>query len=309
MEMTGCGTAIVTPFRGDGSVDEPALWSLVNWQIESGIDFLVVCGSTGEAATLDEEEWLHTIRLVIDAGAGRVPIWGGCTHNSTRVLVRQAALLKRVPGVAAVLSANPYYNKPTQEGQFQHFLALAREVGPLPVCVYNVPGRTAANLEPETVARLAAAAKNIEAIKEASGKLTQFADLAHQLPRGFKIFSGDDNLALAAIAVGAHGLISVASNEAPAEVTRMIRAALENRWDEARDLERRFARLFEANFWESNPGPVKTVLSLMGRCGDTVRLPLVPPAAATRTKLERLAGELGLLKNTPIPAGVRSEVY
>ena len=290
-------------------MDEPALWALVNWQIESGIDFLVVCGSTGEAATLDEEEWLHTIRLVIDAAAGRVPIWGGCTHNSTRVLVRQAALLKRVPGVAAVLSANPYYNKPTQEGQFQHFLALAREVDPLPVCVYNVPGRTAANLEPETVARLAAAAKNIEAIKEASGKLTQFADLAHQLPRGFKIFSGDDNLALAAIAVGAHGLISVASNEAPAEVTRMIRAALENRWDEARDLERRFARLFEANFWESNPGPVKTVLSLMGRCGDTVRLPLVPPAAATRTRLERLAGELGLLKNTPIPAGVRSEVY
>jgi 4-hydroxy-tetrahydrodipicolinate synthase len=309
MEMKGCGTAIVTPFRGDGSVDEPALWSLVNWQIESGIDFLLVCGSTGEAATLDEEEWLHTIRLVIDAAAGRVPIWGGCTHNSTRVLLRQAALLRRVPGVAAVLSANPYYNKPTQEGQFQHFLALAREVDPMPVCVYNVPGRTAANLEPETVARLAAAANNIEAIKEASGKLTQFAELSHQLPRGFKIFSGDDNLALAAIAVGAHGLISVASNEAPAEVTRMIRAALENRWDEARDLERRFARLFEANFWESNPGPVKTVLSLMGRCGDTVRLPLVPPAAATRAKLERLAGELGLLKNTPIPAGVRSEVY
>jgi 4-hydroxy-tetrahydrodipicolinate synthase len=307
--MTGCGTAIVTPFRADGSVDEPALWSLVNWQIESGIDFLVVCGSTGEAATLDEEEWLQTIRLVIDAAAGRVPIWAGCTHNSTRVLLRQAALLRRVPGVAAVLSANPYYNKPTQEGQFQHFLALAREVDPLPVCVYNVPGRTAANLEPETVARLAAAAKNIEAIKEASGKLTQFADLAHQLPRGFKIFSGDDNLALAAIAVGAHGLISVASNAAPAEVTRMIRAALENRWDEARDLERRFARLFEANFWESNPGPVKTVLSLMGRCGDAVRLPLVPPAAATRAKLERLAGELGLLKHTPIPAGVRSEVY
>lgn len=309
MEMTGCGTAIVTPFRADGSVDEPALWALVNWQIESGIDFLVACGSTGEAATLDEEEWLQTIRLVVDAAAGRVPVWAGCTHNSTRVLLRQAAVLRRMPGVSAVLSANPYYNKPTQEGQFQHFLALAREVDPLPVCVYNVPGRTGTNLEPETVARLAAAAKNIEAIKEASGKLTQFADLAHQLPRGFKIFSGDDNLGLAAIAVGAHGLISVASNEAPAEVTRMIRAALENRWDEARDLERRFARLFEANFWESNPGPVKTVLSLMGRCGDTVRLPLVPPTAATRAKLERLAGELGLLKNTPIPAGVRSEVY
>ncbi|MGA2206130.1 MAG: 4-hydroxy-tetrahydrodipicolinate synthase [Terracidiphilus sp.] len=309
METRGCGTAIVTPFRADGSVDEPALWALVNWQIESGIDFLVACGSTGEAATLDEEEWLSTVRLVIDATAGRVPVWAGCTHNSTRVLVRLAEQLRRVPGLAAVLSANPYYNKPTQEGQFQHFLALAREVDPLPVCVYNVPGRTAANLEPETVARLAAAAGNIQAIKEASGKLTQFAELAHILPKGFKIFSGDDNLALAAIAVGAHGLISVASNEAPAEVARMIRATLDNNWDEARELERRYSRLFEANFWESNPGPVKTVLSLMGKCGDRLRLPLVPPTAATRAKLERLAGELGLLKHVPVPAGVRSEVF
>jgi len=238
-----------------------------------------------------------------------VPVWAGCTHNSTRVLVRQAAQLRHVRGLAAVLSANPYYNKPTQEGQFQHFLALARTVDPLPVCVYNVPGRTAANLEPETVGRLAAAAKNIEAIKEASGKVTQFAELSHILPRSFKIFSGDDNLALAAIAVGAHGLISVVSNEAPGEVTRMIRAALNNNWGEARDLERRYSRLFDANFWESNPGPVKTVLSLMGKCTDTLRLPLVPPTPATRTKLERLAGELGLLKHAPIPAGVRSEVY
>jgi 4-hydroxy-tetrahydrodipicolinate synthase len=225
------------------------------------------------------------------------------------VVVRQAAQLRRVPGVAAVLSANPYYNKPTQEGQFQHFLALAREVDPLPVCVYNVPGRTAANLEPETVVRLAAAAANIQAIKEASGKLTQFAELAHTMPRGFKIFSGDDNLALAAIAVGAHGLISVASNEAPAEVARMVRAALDNNWAEARELERRYARLFEANFWESNPAPVKTVLSLMGRCTAQLRLPLVPPTAATRAKLERLAGELGLLKHAPMPEGVRSEVF
>jgi 4-hydroxy-tetrahydrodipicolinate synthase len=309
METTGCGTAIVTPFRADGSVDEPALWSLVNWQIESGIDFIVACGSTGEAATLDEEEWLRAVRLTIDAAAGRVPVWAGCTHNSTRVLVRLAGHLRRIPGLAAVLSANPYYNKPGQEGQFQHFMALAREVDPLPVCVYNVPSRTGTNLEPETVARLAAAAKNIEAIKEASGKLPQFAELAHIMPRGFKIFSGDDNLALAAIAVGAHGLISVASNEAPAEVSRMIRAALENNWGEARELERRFSRLFEANFWESNPAPVKTVLSLMGKCGDHLRLPLVPPTAATRAKLERLAGELGLLKHAPISEGVRSEVF
>jgi len=308
MDTTGCGTAIITPFRADGSVDEPALNALVNWQIESGIDFIVACGSTGEAATLDEEEWLHAIRIVVEASAGRVPVWAGCTHNSTRALVRQASLLKRVPGISAVLSANPYYNKPTQEGQFQHFLALARAVEPLPVCLYNVPGRTAANLEPETVARLAAAAKNIQAIKEASGKLTQFAELAHILPHSFKIFSGDDNLALAAIAVGAHGLISVASNEAPKEVTRMVRDALSNNWAEARELERRYAKLFEANFWESNPGPVKTVMSLMGWCTDTVRLPLVPPMPATRARLERMAGELGLLKHAPQTAGHRPEV-
>jgi len=309
METTGCGTAIVTPFRADGSVDEPALWALVNWQIESGIDFLLACGSTGEAATLDEDEWLSTVRIVVEAAAGRVPVWGGCTHNCTKTLLRQAALLKRVPGLSAVLSANPYYNKPTQEGQYQHFLALAKVVDPLPVCVYNVPGRTGANLEPETVARLAASARNIQAIKEASGKVSQFAELAHIMPRGFKIFSGDDNLTLAAIAVGAHGLISVASNEIPRECTQMVRAALGNNWNAARELESRYAQLFEANFWESNPGPVKTVLNLMGRCTNQMRLPLVPPSQATRIKLERLAGELGLLKHVPLPEGVRSEVY
>ncbi len=309
METTGCGTAIVTPFRADGALDEPALWALVNWQIESGIDFLVACGSTGEAATLDEEEWLQAVRIVVEAAEGRVPVWAGCTHNSTRALVRQANLLKRIPGLGAVLSANPYYNKPSQEGQFQHFLALAKAVHPLPVCVYNVPGRTGVNLDPETVVRLAAAAPNIEAIKEASGKLPQIAELIHSLPRGFKVFSGDDNLALPAIGVGAHGLISVASNEAPAEVAQMIRAALNNNWSEARELERRYARLFEANFWESNPGPVKTVLSLMGHTGDTVRLPLVPPSPATRSRLERLAGELGLLRHAPVPAGFRAEVF
>lgn len=303
METTGCGTAIVTPFRADGSIDEPALRALVNWQIDSGIDFLVACGSTGEAATLDEEEWLFAIQVVVDAAAGRVPVWAGCTHNSTRTLLRQAALLRRVRGVEAVLSANPYYNKPSQEGQFQHFLSLAQAVDPMPVALYNVPGRTAVNLEPETVARLVDAAPNIEAIKEASGRLPQISALVHMLPRGFKIFSGDDNLALASIGVGACGLISVAANEAPAEVGRMIRAALRNDWTQARELERRYGRLFEANFWESNPGPVKTVLSLMGRTTDVVRLPLVPPSAATRARLERLAGELGLLKHAPVPEG------
>jgi 4-hydroxy-tetrahydrodipicolinate synthase len=296
MHTTGCGTAIVTPFRADGGIDEQALWALVNWQIESGIDFIVACGSTGEAATLDEDEWLNVLRIVVEAAMGRVPVWAGCTHNCTKTLLRQAALLRQVRGINTVLSANPYYNKPTQEGQYQHFLALAKSVAPLPVCLYNVPGRTAANLEPETVIRLIEAAPNIEAIKEASGKLPQIAALVHAGPRSFKVFSGDDNMALAAIGIGAQGLISVASNEAPAEVSRMVRAALDNNWTEARELERRYMRLFEANLWESNPAPAKTVLSLMGKCRDNVRLPLVTPTAATRAKLERLAGEMGLLK-------------
>ena len=233
METIGCGTAVVTPFRADGAIDEEALEALVNWQIASGIDFLVACGSTGEAATLDEEEWLRAVGIVVETAGGRVPVWAGCTHNSTRTLVRQASKLKQIRGLEAVLSANPYYNKPSQEGQFQHFLALARAVDPLPVALYNVPGRTAVNLDPETVVRLAAAAPNIQAIKEASGKAPQIAELVHTLPSGFKIFSGDDNMALAAIGIGAHGLISVASNEIPAEVSRMVRAALNNNWAEA----------------------------------------------------------------------------
>jgi 4-hydroxy-tetrahydrodipicolinate synthase len=308
METTGCGTALITPFRADGSVDEQALRTLVNWQIESGVDFLLACGSTGEAATLEEDEWLAAVSTVVEAAAGRVPVWAGCSHNSTRALLHNVSRLKQIRGIDAVLSANPYYNKPSQEGQFQHFLALAKTVDPLPVVVYNVPGRTSVNLEPETVARLAEAAPNIQAVKEASGKLPQIAQLVHLLPHSFKVFSGDDNLALASIGVGAQGLISVASNEAPAEVSRMIQAALNNNWTEARELERRWGRLFEANFWESNPSPVKTVLALMGICTDQMRLPLVPPTAATRARLERLAGELGLLKHLPPPDGP-SEVY
>jgi 4-hydroxy-tetrahydrodipicolinate synthase len=303
METTGCGTAIVTPFRADGSIDEAALKALVNWQIDSGINFLVACGSTGEAATLDEDEWLSAVCLVAEAAAGRVPVWAGCTHNSTRTLVRLASRLRQIRGVEAVLSANPYYNKPSQEGQFQHFLALARAVEPMPVVLYNIPGRTGVNLDPETIVRLAEVAPNIQAVKESSGRLPQIADLVRVLPRGFKVFSGDDNLALASIGVGAHGLVSVAANEIPSEMGRMIRAALNGNGAEAREIERRYARLIDANFWDSNPTPVKTVLSLMGRCADFVRLPLVPPSAATRVRLDRLAGELGLLKHLPPPDG------
>jgi 4-hydroxy-tetrahydrodipicolinate synthase len=301
METTGCGTAIVTPFRADGSIDESALRALVNWQIDSGIDFLVACGSTGEAATLEEEEWLRAVGIVADTAAGRIPVWAGCTHNNTRTLVRLASRLAQVRGVNTVLSANPYYNKPNQEGQFQHFLALANAVYPLPVTLYNIPGRTGVNLEPATVVRLAEAAPNIQAIKESSGKLSQIVELVQALPRSFRIFSGDDNMALESIGLGAHGLISVAANEVPAEMGSMIRAALRGDWTEARELEHKYARLIEANFWDSNPSPVKTVLNLMGLCTDHVRLPLVPPTAATRARLEQVASELGLLKHVSVP--------
>src|SRR5579859_975666 len=303
METTGCGTALITPFRGDGSVDDRALYALVNWQIDSGIDFLVVGGSTGEAATLEEDEFLNVVQIVLEAAAGRVPVWAGCTHNSTQTLVRRAERLARRRGLDGVLSANPYYNKPSQEGQYQHFMALARAIDPMPVVLYNVPGRTAVNLEPETVVRLAQDAENIQGVKEASGKLPQIAALVHSAPQGFKIFCGDDNLALAAMGCGANGLVSVVSNEAPAEIARMVGATLRNDWITAREIERKYARLFEANFWESNPGPVKTILSMMGRCDATVRLPLVQPDRATRQRLERVAGELGLLRDAPLPEG------
>ncbi len=303
MQTTGCGTALVTPFRADGSVDDRTLVALVNWQIDSGIDFLMACGSTGEAATLEEDEFLSVVQVVVEAAAGRVPVWAGCTHNSTRALVQRAQKVAKIRGLDAILSASPYYNKPSQEGQFQHFLALAKAVDPLPIVLYNVPGRTSVNLDPETVVRLANSASNIQAVKEASGRLPQVTALVHAVPPGFKVFSGDDNLALAAISAGAHGLASVASNEAPGELTRMVRAALRHDWKTARSIEAKYARLFEANFWESNPGPVKTILSMMGRCEPTLRLPLVPPDRALRQKLERVAGESGLLRDlVPDPA-------
>ena len=204
-------------------------------------------------------------------------------------------------GMGAVLSANPYYNKPSQEGQFQHFLALAQSCRPAArVTIYNIPGRTGINLEPRYCGPAGRSCPNIQAIKESSGRLPQVAELVHKMPSSFKIFSGDDNMGLGSIGVGAHGLISVASNEIPAEMGRMVRAALKGNWAEARELERKYAELLDANFWDSNPCPVKTVLRLMGRCSDHVRLPLVPPPAATRAKLERLAGELGLLKHASV---------
>jgi 4-hydroxy-tetrahydrodipicolinate synthase len=279
-------------------MDERALYALVQWQIESGIDWLVACGTTAETPTLDDSEWLRVIRIVTEAADGRVPVWAGCSHNSTRDAVARAKTASMVPGVTAILTANPYYNKPTQEGQYQHFKAVARAVG-LPVVIYNIPSRTGVNLENSTLLRLIEDAPNVEGVKESSGVMTQITELITQAPRGFKVYAGDDPIALAVTAVGGAGLVSVASNEIPAEMTQMVNFALINDWEAARRINRKFYRLMLANFWESNPGPVKAVLAMMGRMNETVRLPLVPPTAATRGKLERLIGELGLLVDAP----------
>ncbi len=306
MELTGCGTALVTPFRAGGgaepSIDETSLRGLVEWQIASGIDFLVACGTTAETPTLNDEEWLRVIRIVAETAGGRVPVWAGCTHNATREAVAKARAAAQVPGVTAILSANPYYNRPTQEGQFQHFKAVADAVG-LPVVLYNIPGRTGANLEPATVARLVEAAPNIEAVKESSGQLGQITELIHLLPDGFKVFSGDDPIALPVIAVGGAGLVSVASNEIPAEMAGMVRFALENNWESAREINRRYFRLMQANFWETSPGPVKAILAMMGRIAEEYRLPMVRVSSATREKLKKLAEELGLLARAPDAVG------
>src|SRR5271170_100969 len=306
MELTGCGTALVTPFVANGGaeppIDEAALRSLVEWQIASGIDFLVACGTTAETPTLDDEEWLRVIRTVPETAGGRVPVWAGCTHNATREAVAKARAAAQVRGVTAVLSANPYYNRPTQEGQFQHFKAVADAVK-LPVVLYNIPSRTGANLEPTTIARLVESAPNIQAVKESSGQLGQITELIHLLPRGFKVFGGDDPIALPVISVGGAGLISVASNEIPSEMSQMVHAGLNNDWALARRINRKYFRLMQANFWETSPGPVKAVMAMMGRTSEAYRLPIVPVATETRRKLERLVGELGILTYGPQEEG------
>ena len=293
MNLTGCGTALVTPFRQGGEVDQPALDALVNWQIESGIDFLVPCGTTGEASTLTEGEWLRVVESVVAGAAGRVPVFAGCTHNATQEVVRRVRKLSQVHGLAGILTANPYYNRPGQEGQYQHFRAIA-EATELPVLLYNIPPRTGANLEPATVLRLAEL-ENVIGIKESSGNLSQVTELLTSAPEGFQVFAGDDGLALPILAVGGVGLISVASNVIPGQMARMVHAALENDWAEARRINRKFFRLMQAHFWEASPAPVKAVLQMLGRGEDVLRLPMVPVSDGTRRKLERMVGELGLL--------------
>ncbi|HEX3572793.1 MAG TPA: 4-hydroxy-tetrahydrodipicolinate synthase [Acidobacteriaceae bacterium] len=294
MELFGCGTALVTPFGADGAVDEKALARLVNWQIESGINFLIPCGTTGEASTLNEAEWLRVVGLTVETAAGRVPVFGGCTHNSTSEAVARAKKLTEIKGLTGILTANPYYNRPGQEGQYQHFRAIA-EATELPVLLYNIPPRTGVNLEPGTVLRLAEVG-NIIGIKESSGVMGQITDVITRVPDGFKVFAGDDALALPIIAVGGAGLVSVASNLIPREMGQMVSAALGGDWTTARALNKRFFRLMMAHFWEPSPAPVKATMKMLGLLEENLRLPMVPVTEGTRERLRALIGEAGLAK-------------
>jgi 4-hydroxy-tetrahydrodipicolinate synthase len=293
MQLRGCGTALVTPFHQDGSIDETALRNLVSWQVESGIDFLVPCGTTGETPTLSHEEWLRVIDIAIEVVAGRVPIVAGATSNSTSDAVEKAKEAAARPGVNYILTANPYYNKPTQEGQYRHFRAVAEAIDK-PVILYNIPGRTAANLEPATLVRLLEI-PHIVGVKEASGNIGQISEVCGLVPEYFSVLAGDDAFTLPLIAVGGVGVISVASNEIPKEMADLTRAALNNDWATARSLNRKFLPLMQANFIETSPMPVKAVLAMMGKIEEVYRLPMVPMRRDTRSKLQKIATEAGVV--------------
>jgi 4-hydroxy-tetrahydrodipicolinate synthase len=299
MQLRGCGTALVTPFHQDGTIDDTALRNLVSWQIESGIDFLVPCGTTGETPTLTHEEWLRVIEITVEVTAGRVPILAGATSNSTQEAVIKAKEVAAIAGVDAILTASPYYNKPTQEGQYRHFRAIAEAVEK-PIILYNVPGRTSANIEPSTLARLAEV-PNVVGVKEASGNMSQIAEVCNVVPQDFLVFSGDDAITLPVIALGGVGIISVASNEIPHEMAEMTRAALNNDWDTARRIHRKFLPLMQANFIESSPLPVKAVLAMMGKIEEMYRLPLLPMRRDTRSRLQKVAIEAGVVSKSAAP--------
>jgi 4-hydroxy-tetrahydrodipicolinate synthase len=307
MQFRGCGTALVTPFRQDGSIDEAALRNLVAWQVESGIDFLVPCGTTGETPTLSHDEWLQVIGITIEVVAGRVPILGGATSNSTQDAVNKARDLAALPGVNGILTASPYYNKPTQEGQYRHFRAIAEAVDK-PIILYNVPGRTGANIEPATLVRLAEV-PNIAGVKEASGNITQMAEICNAVPETFAVLSGDDAVTLPLIALGGIGIISVASNEIPREMAEMTRAALNNDWETARRIHRKYLPLMLGNFIESNPLPVKAVLTMMGKIEEIYRLPMLPMRRDMRSKLQKIAADVGLISKPAAPVAEATDFY
>lgn len=296
--FTGCGTALVTPFRRDLSLDEATLRRLVRRQIDAGINFLVPCGTTGENPTLSRAEHLRVIEITLEEAQGKVPVLGGAGGYNTQEVIELAHEVERL-GADGILSVTPYYNKPTQEGLYQHFKAIAAAVR-IPIVVYSVQGRTGVNVEPATLARLAQI-ENIAGVKEASGNISQIASVIHQVPAGFQVLSGDDAITLPLIALGGHGIISVVSNEIPDGMTQLAQHCLHGDFESARKLQRRYLALMEINFIESNPIPVKAAMGLMGLLDPVYRLPMAPPRPENLRKIEAVLESTGLLAERRVP--------
>ena len=288
----GCGTALVTPFTTSGALDEAAVRRLTRRQIDGGIHFLVPCGTTGESPTLSDTERQRVVEIVVDEAAGRIPVLAGAGGHNTREVIGLAREMERV-GASGLLSVAPYYNKPSPEGVYQHFRAIAESTA-LPVIVYNVPGRTGCNIDVATLVRLAAI-PNIVGVKEASANMTQMCEICRALPGDFNVLSGDDAFTLPLMAVGGRGVISVAANEAPTEMAQMVEAAERGDFKAARALHTRLLPLMLVNFVESNPIPVKAAMARMGLLEEVYRLPMVPPREASRQKIEQVLSDLGLV--------------
>jgi 4-hydroxy-tetrahydrodipicolinate synthase len=293
-QWQGTFTALATPFKSDGSIDEPALRNLVDFQVDGGIDGLVPCGTTGEAATMSLEEQREVVGIVVETVDGRVPVIAGAGGNATDKVIVVAKEMESL-GVDAVLSVVPYYNKPTQEGMLRHFTCVADSVS-IPVILYNVPSRTGSNMLPETAIRLAEH-ENIHGIKEASGSLGQVMDIIRRRPDGFRVLSGEDDLTFSIVALGGDGVISVVANEVPMMMSGLVRDALDGKWSEARELHYKILDVMRANFIETNPIPVKAALAMMGLIEENYRLPLVPMGEDNRRKLRSHLTKLDLVES------------
>src|SRR5437764_1553378 len=289
--FTGCGTALVTPFRRDLSLDEATLRRLVRRQIDEGINFLVPCGTTGESPTLTRAEHLRVVEITLEEARSKAPVLAGAGGYNTREVIEIARELERM-GVDGILSVTPYYNKPTQEGLYQHYQAIASAIR-LPIVVYSVQGRTGVNVEPATLSRLAQI-ENVVGVKEASGNIGQMANVIQEVPSAFTVLSGDDAITIPLMALGGRGIISVVSNEIPGEMTQLAQACLRGDYDAARALQRRFLPLMNVNFVESNPIPVKAGMAHMGLLPPVWRLPMCPPVPANMAKIEKVLESVGL---------------